>query len=1714
MEDHTSPSVSRRSFVGMLSALPAVVGGFLLPFDRQAQAEELGMESDVWLETQADTRPTTPFTKIVIAKSDEVGIVVADVANNDRKPVVGADVKLTSRSNNKVVSGKTNADGVVLLKIKDLTEKEQNENGGEIYRGYAKMTVECKGYRKFHTGCVSIEGGRGFMAPTRSTATDKEPAYPILATFDEWDILYTNNCFAITSANDMYHTLRFEVATQMARATVSLFAKNGDKLATGELTTKNGEGSVEFKDLYLLRSHRKQIPKGKDFTLVIEGDKGKCTYPLAMEVTEGVTQATAPGTSKVMLSPFWPSGTGEKPSFTVPKSWGFIGGQKIQVVLPEAPFDFFYDPFGYIRIGYRSDEYSRESKYVRGIDGTKKEKDDEWKRHPRKSFQEQMEKAANDREAMKKKVGTAIHSRKGSKVQNVEFSRTIAGKLSFSAAAAGKHNEELWRMNAFAELLFTFNFSHSQQLIIGPIPAVLEYGVMMSAAAGVSFGLMSPEMMRPDKYSIDFGSSGISLTLVISPSISFGVGIKGILSASLKGNVSVTFTAAMRKNPPDGGKALKNPNLIFGAEVKVDVVLQAFIFTKTFSVFSLGDPELYNNWKGGLKAQGEDYDLLAQAEEEEVDFAGFFDEASIVTEEDLMEVIEFYDDSDDAELELTTASEDEAVPGLQQISRQVEMYTEDGEPYLCTVIELVTRVMKEEGPAEAQDGEQVPQDSVSDEPSVDTLAVESEDATLASQTEAYDSLAGEDVVEGGKTQFMGTMSDELVEETTENEADSAQAVLQNEASDVPSADAVTVDAETFEVLRTQAVGVDEDGALLVPYADEVVWDETAKLKSYKAESAGHDYAGLVDSDAPSFSRVASNMGLVPSPESDICIAKNVFSDPRPEIVTMNGSTYIFRIATVKLKNGNARSRIVYHKINGGKAGPENVLDFPIKYRWDQKNVPEVKMEDLFVYDFDIIASPVVGHPEVSLVKAFIISGKREHGNKTTFGQAACDQVFTVAVFVFNKDTVTVDRSISYLTNGIVDFDAAGGGTDYPYHSFSCPHIELIEDKYQGRPTWAFMLFYIDRAGKTPEEAMGKDARVGLGCCIANAMVDRIFSFCDLMKKNVGNLGGGIYEMVRNRRVRADDQCGWNLVMLRGREGDNTVSHHVLVKSSAAWKRNASTDYIPSVRAVTKLRRDTGNKPADASDKAYEALRLVDWPGHAGEYLVSKDGKLQRVKLVGLNTSNPTLGDFVPCGPSMFNVNGFGVDPTGNVVYWPAAGDTNPGYTYDQDGKAKKNTGTPVNVVLASRLHGTTFSDPFVYAEVKHDMQSVQVIEHFDPSKLALLSVDMTRAEKGSADIYFTLIPRVKCANVIGCASVSPFAYPGENVEFELTVRNDGNTYLTVFTAQLRLKGSDGVVSEAKLNFTKDTIRASSHNPMGANGKLEGVEDDFSLAPGKTSLYSVKLPIPKTWSNEKEVTVTAKDATIVQEKSSSLKPHADGDEYIEEYLVDSDEDWEYAERPYDVVDVWYEDGVDDEWEEDYLDSPMITDNPNGSGNGSSGGTGGNSGGGFRFSGQGQTAYRDPRAVAPYGGYAGPESRGVTYSGGTGDGSGVTAGPSRGTGAIATDGGTQFVGGSTGATPGADGAYTGSAATAATGGTAATGAGGASGVAAGGGTAGTAGTGGVVRTTSLANTADATTSAGVPLALGLAGAAMLAYSKRRERMEREGMGDCETAHPEDG
>ena len=344
------------------------------------------------------------------------------------------------------------------------------------------------------------------------------------------------------------------------------------------------------------------------------------------------------------------------------------------------------------------------------------------------------------------------------------------------------------------------------------------------------------------------------------------------------------------------------------------------------------------------------------------------------------------------------------------------------------------------------------------------------------------------------------------------------------------------------------------------------------------------------------------------------------------------------------------------------------------------------------------------------------------------------------------------------------------------------------------------------------------------------------------------------------------------------------------------------------------------------------MRLVEWPGHAGTFLTSKAGKLQKLTIGNLGGGTPSL-TYTDMGLANFNVNSFGLDSTGSVIFWPACSEDNAGYTYDASGKGTARKWTEVHQIMGSRLRNGTFSDPFVYGEVTHDMHVMQVIDYLSSSTLTILSVDMKDALKGKADLWFTSIPLVKCANVIGCEAASSFAYPGEKALFYLTVRNDGNTYLSGFTAKLSEQGKTAI-GPAKLEFSKATLCESGYNPADG-GSLKNIEPDYALAPGKTSVYQVEITIPNDWKDEKKVSVSA--AAAVAARAGGVKTQADGDvadEDIEEYVVGTGDlgDQDYDEEldtgkgkvPFDILHVWYDDSYDDDAEEDYADAPMESD----------------------------------------------------------------------------------------------------------------------------------------------------------------------------------------------
>ncbi|MBQ9067823.1 MAG: hypothetical protein IJ131_02020, partial [Eggerthellaceae bacterium] len=181
-----------------------------------------------------------------------------------------------------------------------------------------------------------------------------------------------------------------------------------------------------------------------------------------------------------------------------------------------------------------------------------------------------------------------------------------------------------------------------------------------------------------------------------------------------------------------------------------------------------------------------------------------------------------------------------------------------------------------------------------------------------------------------------------------------------------------------------------------------------------------------------------------------------------------------------------------------------------------------------------------------------------------------------------------------------------------------------------------------------------------------------------------------------------------------------------------------------------------------------------------------------------------------------------------------------------------------------------------------------------------------------ASLWYTEIPVCVCPTMLSSTLPMPLVTAGESAEFIMTIRNDGNVHIT--GANVALIGDDGQeVSTARLEFSKDTLQASVYNPPAetASGKVmtigpryaggyslgdprpadaeEALQEEvlppltllsaekayadeaggllnvaagYELAPGKTAVYSAKLPVPADWSGSHQVSLKIKDVDYV------------------------------------------------------------------------------------------------------------------------------------------------------------------------------------------------------------------------------------------------------------
>lgn len=747
-------NVTRRSFLRLatdtLLTMPAVVGGALAvsPATILAAEDEDGWSIDDYTSEEDGgsfcTEGHTNEVEIIALKPSEVGFRVLDMSTKENKPIPGAHIKLTSLYNQKVVEADTDAKGTVVFDVAELSEKPNSETNSGKYAFNAAVEVSAKGYRDFASGVMRVEGNQGHYVPTRAI-TDGKP-YPSTVSFNRWDVLYQENLFTMGKKNTSKYPLFVRIKNIKGDGPVelSLIEREGAKvLASATADAKDGVAEATIERSFLQQGGSEALPLDKQFSLRFSVAGAGYEFPIALKLEEAPFDE--PGEIKDMTAS--PLGTKAASGFEV--KWpsnsplGGKGSDSFSAWIPEFPINLYYDPKGAVQIMVKTPSWG----YVddTGLPADKTG----WGKYPRKSLADQLEKKIGDMGKLLDKTGAAM-SRDGV-MRQIDFSAQIraTANLQFVGILQWDRDKSHFSGNAAAQAVLALDTSFTEQFFAGPFPLFIMFAFKMSAAFSLGVGMVvdPPEdgkkhdltkvLQDTSNYHWDFTNTGFTFTLLISPSLSLGLGIKGIASVSLRGSCTITFFIGMTKRGDLKEATHPLPHLILGYQFSADVVVEIFLFTKTWNLGTFKDPNWYNNWKGGeskgLSAQTDGLTAMAPTS-----MSDFLEGMTPVTDEMLRSTVEYRKTADG---KIKAQAEDGTPYEPVLIEEYVEgaMMTEDGEPVACTIFRY------------AMPGETVPGTADETAEGADPEAAEGpEDAAAGTAAEGAEDAAAGTAAEGAE----------------------------------------------------------------------------------------------------------------------------------------------------------------------------------------------------------------------------------------------------------------------------------------------------------------------------------------------------------------------------------------------------------------------------------------------------------------------------------------------------------------------------------------------------------------------------------------------------------------------------------------------------------------------------------------------------------------------------------------------------------------------------------------------------------------------------------------------------------------------------------------------------------------------------------------------------------------------------------------------------
>ena len=1610
MSDHNQArhTITRRNLIrtaiGSLITLPAVGGVGLFSMERVAYAA--GIQ-----EQAGESFTNEELAKITVITRTEVSIVVVDMAKHkgaldpskevtDKSAfVAGAKVSLYSRYNKTALEGTSDAEGKVIFDIRELAENPDYKPLDKLdtYAFNGSIEVSLDGYRTFKTALVRLQGTDVIVAPTRSISPNDSSAYPHMVSYNEWDVLYFNNQFCTSTGNNEDKTLELEGrGFGDAEATVVLREQGtSTELMSTTAQPSGGVLKASFTHKFSLLGGEGAFEVGKSYEIMVVQGEVVYVWPLQLTMVEGVIDEAIDTT--LDFKPFaFKNGAGPNLAITWPDSIPFIGGSKTDIMAPfNSTVSAYFDPFGMLQLTASFPLYG--CKWDNGKDNPKG-----WQQWPFGTISEQFDKYEKTISESWNKTWKSAGD-KGT-FRQTDFFLKFQMMIYFQMMAALRWDDpkHVMRGAAAYQVNLTLDFTLTEQFWFGPVPVLITINIPFTATAAFTMGIHTEptdpgESLKKQFFDIDNwtkapSDDNITISLNFGPSLSIGVGIRGIASASLKGKFTITLSIILptdTDNPAFRGKPL--PHCLSGWQAGVYVVLQFFFASQTWTWLETKYHSWFDNWDGKTTPAEDPKYMGASAEAEAgpsiAEFIGgmrlvtsammgkISEADGEVTSEAAMPIGAEADGADaeaaDDVLKITLrdiwnrARERALAKELDKVGAEIPHRF-----YRFERAELAQQAAKAT-PTKSEGIQTAEDDGIESVAATAPVGVEAAGEAAQGQEPGIVEVAGIAAeAEGAPTVEGASPASVSVEATPSSEGDNpagAVAMAAPAAATAGESKRGTSSETTSDGTPTVAEATEaEQGTAVTAEADQDASERNFSLYWHKGSSVSYaDWVATPQAGAPPRAHTAAEVvreqvvaeaegGFLPDPgvgyvmtaggvrpSSDVVIAESIYGDPQVKVLDIRQSvstgtdiraTCAFRIGAVEVPGVGLRSRIIMTVLDASEgfslvAGTSRVIDFDI---FDA----DVTHNELFDYEFGLDFSSIeaaAGSVEASIdqVEIVVVSGRRANEDDTPVAVAATDLYITYLQF-YAQDLLGEDYANAQYLQLTIPASAVVNPTgtgDNLVHNVS--NITCVSATTDDSDVSSLLVTFLDRAAQTPEQVFSDDPNTV-------TVRPRFLLFrSDAINVDVVVPDSSALDELLGRLNR-NDPTALRLTLSPKIGGFYTLTVQGQTKTCLYL-----LDFDPDQAVFTTARQ---------CPMLDSTIELVPWPQQdcfltsfaSAEYRATEEflqgnpstwdrskWVLQRAwwKPTGSPQDTYILG-FEEIGPDSFNFSRFALNSSGSFIFWQDGRSGSDEYFYDVDGNyTVQGEDNPVYQIKACRVRNNAdgslhFSDPFVAADVPHDMDSLEAVSTHDRyAPFEVLSTELVDTGETMTDVtgntvplyyaanlWYTSVPNLQFATVVASDCTLPAVSAGGEAKFDVTIRNDGNSFLSGCTLQMYVhdlevtgeninklepvldadgnyidKGVSPVGDAFELAFNADTLLVSPYDKADDQGNFLHEEPDFALPPGKRSVYRVTVPIPEDWAGVKFVSFNATNPQMAE--GGGLAAEADDEPVFQSYSVE-------------------------------------------------------------------------------------------------------------------------------------------------------------------------------------------------------------------------------------